>query len=428
MQFKARLAGFFSSTPSPTVVMTRLYMLAVLTCVVVVACDRVNLTAPTGSALTLTVDRSVLPLNGQATVRAVVMESAGTPVHNGTVVTFGTTLGSVEPIEAKTVNGIATAVFTAGSVSGTARITAFSGGAGNSSGAEVKIGAAAASGTISVSATPPSVSQSGGTVTVSAIVFDEFRNPLPGVQVQFTASTGALSATTAITDSNGVARTTLNTTQTSTVTAFAGAAKGEVQVTVSSAPTVTVDAPPSGTAGDPVALTLKVPAAATGTAPRQIAQVVVNLGDGTSRTFTNVTSDVGFTHTYQNPGGYTITATASDVNGNTSISSDSIVIGFAPQPTVTLTSNKNVVSMNPATDNGVATLTVSASAGTNGAPIRDVRVTAQDGSVVYQNSGPVTSAQIPQKFRSEGTYTYRATATDANGRTSTASTVIFVTP
>jgi hypothetical protein len=416
VQFKERLTALFSSNATPTVVMTRLWLLSVLTIgVVAVACERVPLTAPTGSAITVSVDQSTLPLNGQATVRAVVIESAGTPVHNGTHVTFTSNLGSFNPADTTTVNGVATTTYLAGSISGTSKINAYSGGAsGNSSGGiEVRIGAAAASGNISVSATPPSISQSGGTVTIAAIVFDASSNPLPGVQVQFTASNGALSATTALTDSSGVARTTLNTTQTSTVTAFAGAAKGDVVVTVSAAPTVTVEAPSTGTAGEPVAITVKVPPPTTGTAPRQIAQVVVDLGDGTLRTFTNVTADIGFTHTYRNAGGYTITARASDVNGNTSISSDSIVINRQQLPTVSITA--------PATATTTTPVSISTTAGTTApnAQITNVRVTLEDGSVIYNGSSAGT---FNYRFTTTGTHTLTAVATDSNGNTAQAQT------
>src|SRR5690349_22176770 len=86
--------------------MTRLHPLAAfVACVTVLlgaACDSVPLTSPTGSTITMTSDQSVLPLNGTATLRAVVIESAGTAVQNGTVVTFNPTLGSVNPIEART--------------------------------------------------------------------------------------------------------------------------------------------------------------------------------------------------------------------------------------------------------------------------------------------------------------------------------------
>jgi hypothetical protein len=222
-----------------------------------------------------------------------------------------------------------------------------------------------------------------------------------------------------VTDSSGVARTTLNTTQTSTVTAFAGSAKGEVVVTVSAAPSVTVDAPPSGIAGEPVAITLNVPAPATGTAPRQIAQVVVDLGDGTSRTFTNVTGNVGFTHTYRNAGGYTITARASDVNGNTSVSSDSIVITRQQNPTITSCS---APATTPAST--PVQVTFGATAPTP-AQIVSARVTLQDGSVIYSGSGP---NNFNYRFGSSGNYTLTCTVTDSNGNSATSSTSVFVTP
>src|SRR5215212_6752233 len=221
--------------------MTRTRTLAVVTIVVgslaAAACSKVPLTSPTGSTITMTSDRSVLPLNGQATLRAVVIESGGTPVQNGTMVTFAPTLGSVAPIEAKTVNGVATATFSAGSVSGKSSITAFSGGTKTTAATEITIGSAAAK-SIALSATPSSVSQSGGTVTISALVLDEAGNALPGVNVTFSADTGQLSQTSALSDANGVARTTLQTTQTSKVTATAGTATKDVTVTVTPAPTV----------------------------------------------------------------------------------------------------------------------------------------------------------------------------------------------
>src|SRR5688500_4688187 len=87
----------------------RLSFVAVITVVAVIACDSVPLTSPTGSTISLSMDRTILPLGGQATVTAVVTESAGTPVHNGTVVTFQPSIGSVSPAEARTVNGVARA-------------------------------------------------------------------------------------------------------------------------------------------------------------------------------------------------------------------------------------------------------------------------------------------------------------------------------
>ncbi len=63
------------------------------------SCDQLPLTAPTESIITLNVSTTVVPINGSAEIIASVTESAGTPVHNGTVVTFTSSFGTMEPRE-----------------------------------------------------------------------------------------------------------------------------------------------------------------------------------------------------------------------------------------------------------------------------------------------------------------------------------------
>jgi len=403
--------------------MFRLYAIAVVTVLVVVACDSVPLTSPTGSTISISIDKNVLPLNGQATVRAVVMEVSGTPVHNGTMVTFTHTIGSVNPPEAPTVNGIATSTFLAGTSSGTGIIHAFSGpartGSGNSSsgGVEVKIGAAAA-GSMAVSAVPNSVSQSGGTVTVSALVLDSANNPLPGVSVLFTTANGTLSSTTALSDSNGIARTTLTTTQTATVTAIAGAAKGDTTVTVSAAPAITITAPDTGSVGVPVAMTVAVTGGAN-SSPRQVQSLTLDFGDGTSETRTNVTGSVAFTHTYNQARGYTITATAVDVSGNTGIASDAIVINRAI-PSVTLTPSDSTPQVNQSIG-----FTIAATPGTGGPPIESL-VAFINGERVFSGSG--SNGAFLHTFTTTGTYLVEVQATDAAGNVGRAQQFLTVAP
>jgi hypothetical protein len=412
--------------------MSRLYLVAFVTVAVVVfgelACTSVPLTSPTGSTISISSDRDVLPLNGQATLRAVVIESSGTPVQNGTVVNFTTTLGNVDPPEAKTINGVATSTFNAGSISGTTTVHAFSGGtktgSGNSSGGgvSIKIGSAAAA-SVSVSATPSSVSQSGGTVTISALVMDPSNNPLPGVQVVFSSTTGTLSSSTALSDSTGVARIQFTTSQTAKVTATVnGTAKADVDVVVSTAPTVTIEAPSpaSPVVGQPVTFNVSTTSGNT-TAPRQVQTLEVNFGDGTSEVRSNVTGSTAFTHTYNREGGYTITARAVDVSGNTGLASRAIIVGFAPSPTVTVSS-----SPTSGTTATVFTVTVNAQpSSSSGAPIRSVVVRTNDGTVLYSSSSG-GSQQFPVQFSSPGARTLIATTTDAAGQSATSSIVVNV--
>src|SRR5687767_2697311 len=175
----------------------------VVLCVVVAsmagsACEQVALLAPSASAITVTTSASTLPIGGTATVSAYVSESSGTPVQNGTLVRFTTSLGRVDPVEVETRGGTATTTFIAGNLSGVAEIRATSGGATGGTGTtptnvvSIQIGAAAA-GTVVLSASPARVPPSGGTVTLIGAALDASGNRLVGVPITFSTDAGTLS-------------------------------------------------------------------------------------------------------------------------------------------------------------------------------------------------------------------------------------------
>jgi hypothetical protein len=106
------------------------------------ACDDVAILAPTGSELTLVTNAASIGANGSLEITAVVLRGqfavgdqggtavvpgGGPPVRDDTIVTFITTLGRIEPAEAKTRDGRATVTLFGDGRSGTAKITAFSG-------------------------------------------------------------------------------------------------------------------------------------------------------------------------------------------------------------------------------------------------------------------------------------------------------------
>lgn len=103
--------------------------LILLGAVIVTACDSSPLVAPVGSTISIFSTTTTLTPGGTAEISAIVIEEAGTPVHDGTVVRFSATLGTVNPVEAETHDGVAVTTFTAGSQTGTAQIAATSGGA-----------------------------------------------------------------------------------------------------------------------------------------------------------------------------------------------------------------------------------------------------------------------------------------------------------
>ncbi len=91
-------------------------------------CNQVILTAPPGSTLTLFANPAFVPANGgTSVVTAVIVEPAGTPVPDGTVVQFFTNLGAIEE-QGKTNDGVARVNFISDSRSGTATVSAVSGG------------------------------------------------------------------------------------------------------------------------------------------------------------------------------------------------------------------------------------------------------------------------------------------------------------
>ena len=105
----------------------RRVQLVMLAAVMATACKSSPLVAPVASTITVFSSAATLTPGGTAEISAVVIEEAGTAVHDGTVVRFTATLGTVEPAEVETRDGVAITTFTAGSAAGTAQIAAESG-------------------------------------------------------------------------------------------------------------------------------------------------------------------------------------------------------------------------------------------------------------------------------------------------------------
>jgi len=329
------------------------------------ACNRVPLLAPSGSSITLTTATSILPVNGSATVIAQVVESAGTAPQAGTHVTFTTSLGTIQPSDVTTdSSGRATTLFTS-STSGTATITAISGGATTgTNGLKILVGAAGVQKVV-VNATPATVPALGGSTTISATVFDVNGSLMALIPVTFTTTAGALSAGVVNTDASGVAATTLTTAQTSTVTAnvgvgnsstpttgtpttgtpttgtpttpaASGQASGSVIVNISGAPTLVITPPTTApTAGNVATFTFAVTAA--GSNGSAIRNLNVDWGDGSNQDLGSVTGTANVVHTYKDSGTFVITATVSDAAGNSTKVSTVVFVQVAPPLSVGLT-------------------------------------------------------------------------------------------
>jgi adhesin/invasin len=408
-------------------------------------CDKAQLLAPTSSTITVSASTQVVPSGGSTEISAFVVEQSGTPVHNGTTVRFSTTLGRVEPVEVQTRNGIALTTFLAGNASGVAEVRAISGGAtgGNArtNVVQLTVGAAAVN-TITLRANPGNVGPGGGPVELIALVVGEDGQALPGVAVTFSADQGTLDASVVNTNASGEARTTLNTSAQTIVSATAGTkTSSNVTITVRAGPIVSITCAPTSGTGNCAA----VQATGTGNTATVLFTVTrasgsstlrtatIDFGDGTSQSIGNLAGgSATITHTYSGPDGstarsYTATVQATDINGVSESASTVVII----TPRVTTPINVNVAATaGTATDDGqrwefTATATGGGEGGTGNAAIQSYTWDFGDDSSDVTTSGNVT-AHIYETESSAQTYTVTVTVRTADGRTATGRTEILV--
>lgn len=378
------------------------------------ACDKIALTAPSNSSITLFSNLTTVNLGGSVQITATVIEGGGTPVHDGTEVTFTTTIGTVDPVTLQTDDGRATVTLRPGNQSGTAFVRAFSGGT-RSEPLEILVGAAAVS-RIILTANPSNVSASrGGTVTLSAYVIDEGNNSVPNVRVNFTTTAGTLAIPSVTTDANGEARTVLTTTRETRVRASVGATdSNELTITANNAPQISLTVAPASVAENtPVTFTYNI-TADTNVALRS---VFVDLGDGTSRSLgTNRTGS--FQHTYRGARAYVVEAEVIDANGERGTTNT--VVNVTPAPPLVASA---AVQPNPARVNVSATITVTL---TNTALVPLVTgVTYEFGDGSSNGSGSLTTQHIYERV---GTFPLRATVRLNDGRTTVAPLDVVVVP
>jgi hypothetical protein len=385
--------------------------LLLLPLALVAACDKVPLLAPTGTVITIIPTAKTVSLNSELPITVTVIENgvasggsgssggqragAGTPVQNGTLVSFTTTIGRIEPSEARTHNGQVTVKLITGSTSGSPTIVAYSGGASDTN-TDIKIGAAAA-GAVSVSGTPQTLGASGGSSLITATISDDGGAPIGGVPVTFTTTKGSISPTSATTDSSGSVSATLTTTATADVTATAGAKFAKVTVTVNPAGLATFTASANAAAAG-----VAVVFTATPTAGVVLTNVHLSFGDGDSKDLGAITSTspASVPHTYCTPGSYTATATAFDAAGGTSSLNATVLISPLP---ITLSAPSTVFVGSPAT--------FTANTGVTSAVVSKYVWTFSDGGPQQTTTAP----QIQHVFQTRGIHTVRVDAFGLQG-------------
>ena len=185
----------------------------------------------TPSAMTLqAAPATVTEEGGTSTITATVKDAAGSPVPDGTAVTFSTTYGTLSLSYVTTLDGIATTTLTFSTDDNTSTITATSGSV-VSTVVVIYSPASVAASAITLQAAPTTVTAA-GTSLITATVTDSSGDPVPdGTGVSFSSTYGVISAIT--TTTNGIATATLTfvtTDSTSTVTATCGSVSATVVV------------------------------------------------------------------------------------------------------------------------------------------------------------------------------------------------------
>ena len=424
---------------------------------VTATCDSVPLLAPSGSSIVLTASSNAIAANGTAQLIAQVLEPSGTPPHPGTQVIFTTTLGVVEPATVTTdVNGRALATFRGNGVNGIATINAGSGGAttanassGTGTGTttpstngtgpvRIFVGAAAV-GRVTVNATPATI-PSGGTSTIAASVFDVNGSALAGTAVSFSTDAGTLASTVVTTNSDGVATTSLTTSQSATITASVGASassgggtgtgtttptgqsSGQAKVTVVPNTTVTItppSTPPS--AGLPAVFTFVVTVPTGGNPVRELR---VSWGDGDAQNLGAVSGSQAASHVYEEAGSFVVTATVVDVAGISQTVSSTVTVIPVPRPTINITATPPTQVIGGSINFAIQ-ITLPAGIG-----VVRTRIDFGDGEVRELGgaiSTVVTKVYGPPNTTTATSYTVRVFVTDTANQTTEGTTTVAIT-
>ncbi len=397
------------------------------------ACDKVPLTAPSGTVITLFPTASRVPLNGSTDIVVTAIENgvaatpttpppngngttatpgtsspgAGTPVQNGTLISFTTTLGRIEPSEARTQNGQVRVKFISNGQSGPATITAFSGGASGKY-ENLLVGSAAAE-RILINANPQTLGPSGGTTQISARVEDTSGAALVGVPVTFSTNGGQLSASSVTTDDGGTARTQLTTSRETTVTANVAGKTAELTVTLNPRTGITLSGPTTSvSAGLPASFTVGVGATAN------IRDVTVDFGDGRQQSLGALSGSTTVQHTYTTPPTYTVRATATEASGFTEQVATSVTILPGQPPGVIITPSNS-----SPTRNQIITITATVNGATS--TILEYQWDFGDGT-----TATTTGPQITKSYAEVGTKVIRVTVVQAVGPSGQGQTTVDV--
>jgi PKD repeat protein len=253
-----------------------------------------------------------------------------------------------------------------------------------------------------------------GRDVVTATVLDATGKGVPGQTVTFATSAGTVSPSPVVTDSGGLAQSTLVSARAATVTASAGNVQATAVTSAQPLVSITLSVTPAVTLGTatPLAVTITRASAAA-----QVQAVALDFGDGQVIALDPATVSTTVLHTYQSTGTFTAILAITEAQTGTQQTQTPITV-TAPPPVPSLSVTLTVTPPTPAAGTAVTlTAPISYTAGAN------VWVwNFGDGS-----TGRTTSSNATiYTYVSAGTYTAKVTVTDSFGRTASATLNIVV--
>ncbi|MDP9084238.1 MAG: Ig-like domain-containing protein [Pseudomonadota bacterium] len=352
-------------------------------------------TSQTASVATVAVaaSPSTIAVDGSttSTVTATALDANNAGIVGASVTFSSSAGGAVAVVSATTdANGKATATLSNLSAAAGTNLTVSAKVGGKTGSATV--GVIAIQQALSLQTDQPQIpSDSSKPATISAVLRDANNNALAGATVRFSATSGVLAVTQAVTDANGVAKATLTagtdpTNRTITVTANSGSASAQVAVTV------------TGTT-----LTLTGPA-----------NLVLNNSGSCSVVLTNSAGQ----------GIPNITVTLSSATGNV-LSASTVTTDSSGRASFTLRGTTGGVDTITATAQGLTqkiSVTVSTQSFNVTAPADGTKVNLgipQTVTVTWLNNGTPVVGQLVTFAATRGTLTPSTpVTTDANGKAS----------
>ena len=288
-------------------------------------------TAPSDAVLSLSASSSFLAVSATTTLTVTARKLDGSAVPDGTEVVLSASAGDFDQRKVRVTGGQASAVYRAGSQTGTVQISASSG----SVSAVITLRVASASpGAVDLSAEPSRLGDGGGSATVTARVRSSAGTPVVGAPVAFRTSTGTLSAPEVLTDNAGEAKTLLTTSASALVSARVGEMEApglSVRVRVPITLQISIN-PSEPTAGEPATVSFRAVTAEGQSVPGHLRVI---LGNGQTVDLGFITGSISAAYAYAVAGSYNLTAEFIDEFGVTL--RETIRVTIKPKPGTTPT-------------------------------------------------------------------------------------------